>query len=167
MIKTRLLLPALAAAAAVVPLAGCGDGESSSSTDPASVAPAKTPVFIEAKIQPGGELKANLESIASRVGVEDLGGTIVSYIEAAAADADEPFEYDKDVQPWLGETAGVFLTEFNGDDFDGTGIAVQVTDTGEAQDFLDKYVSDDEGELKDESYEGVDYKVSSDQSSVG
>jgi hypothetical protein len=160
MIKTRLVLPVLAAATAL--LAGCGGDSGSSSTDPASVAPAETPVFIEAKIQPTGELKANLETIASRVGVDDLGGTIVSYLEQSALESDESFDFDKEVQPWLGESAGVFLTEFDGGDFEGGGFAVEVTDTGEAQDFIDRQSESEDPPGKDESYEGVDYKLDGD-----
>jgi uncharacterized protein DUF3352 len=163
MIKSRLLLPVLAAAAAIAILAGCGDSDSSSSTDPASVAPAETPVFIEGKIQPTGELKANVEAIASKVaGVDDLGETIVSYIEQSAIDSDEPIDFEKDVRPWLGESAGIFLTEFDGDDFEGGGFAVEVTDTGEAQDFLDKQSESEDPKPEDESYEGVDYRVDQD-----
>ena len=57
MIKTRLVLPVLAAAAAVAILAGCGGGGGSSSGDPASFAPPETPLYIEATMQPHGELK--------------------------------------------------------------------------------------------------------------
>ena len=51
MIKTRLVLPVLAAAAALALLAGCGSGGSSSSGDPASVAPPETPLFVEATMR--------------------------------------------------------------------------------------------------------------------
>jgi hypothetical protein len=157
MIKSRLVLPVLAALAAVPLLAGCG-GDSSSSTDPASVAPPEAPVFIEAKIQPTGELKTNLEAIAGRLGVDDLGGTVVSYLEQSALSSDEPLDFEKEVQPWLGESAGIFLTEFDGNDFEGTGFAIEVTDTGEAQDFIDKRSESKDPKAEDESYEGVDYK---------
>jgi hypothetical protein len=170
MIKTRLVPPVLAAAAALVLLAGCGSNDSSSSSDPATVAPAETPVYVEATIQPTGTLKTNLEGLASKVaGIDDLGGTIVSYIEQASGDSGEPLDFDKEVKPWLGEKAGIFLTEYVEGDFKGTGIAVAVTDTGEAQDFIDKKVEEDKGgELEDESYEGVDYKVDpEDETSVG
>jgi uncharacterized protein DUF3352 len=168
MIKPRLVLPVLAASAALALLAGCG-GDSSSSTDPASVAPADTQVFIEAKIQPTGELKANLEEIANRVaGVDDLGGTIVPYIETVALDFDEPLDFEKEIQPWLGESAGVFLTDYNGDDFEPGGFVVEVTDTGEAQEFIDKQIESENEEVTDESYEGVDYKLGSeDEDGVG
>jgi hypothetical protein len=169
MIKTRLVLPVLAAMSALALLAGCGDSGGSDSTDPASVAPAETPVFIEGKIQPTGELKTNLEEIASRVaGVDDLGGTIVSYIEQSALESDEPIDFDTEIQPWLGEAAGIFLSEFDGDDFEGAGLAVEVTDTGEAQDFLDKQAETEEPAPSDESYEGIDYKLDpDDEQAVG
>jgi hypothetical protein len=168
MIKPRLVLPVLAAAAALALFAGCGGGDGSSSTDPASVAPAETPVFIEARIQPTGELRTNLEAIAGRLGVDDLGGTVVSYLEQSALSSDEPFDFEREVQPWLGESAGVFLTEFDGNDFEGGGFAIEVTDTGEAQDFIDKRSESEEPKAKDESYEGVDYKVDSeDEQAVG
>jgi hypothetical protein len=168
MTKTRLVLPVLAAAAAAL-LAGCGGGGDSSSAGPASVAPAETPVFVEARIQPTGELRTNLETIASKVaGVDDLGGKIVSYIEQSALESDEPIDFDKEVQPWLGESAGVFLTEFDGDDFEGGGFAVEVTDTGEAQDFIDKQSESEDPKAEDESYEGVDYKLDpEDEQAVG
>jgi hypothetical protein len=160
MIKTRLVLPVLAAAAALALLAGCGSSDSSSSSDPASVAPPETPVFVEAKIQPTGTLKANLEGLASGVaGIDDLGGTIVSYVEQSASSSDEPLDFSKEVQPWLGETAGIFLADFNGNDFEGTGVAVEVTETGEAQDFIDKKAESNGEPFEDASYEGVDYKV--------
>lgn len=163
MIKTRLVLPVLAAAAAIALIAGCGDSGSSSSTDPASVAPADTPVFIEGKIQPTGELRTNLDELASRIaGVEDLGGTIVSYIEQEASEDDEPIDFESEIQPWLGESAGIFLSKFDGEDFQGGGFALEVTDTGEAQDFIDKQAESEDPPSTDESYEGVDYKFDAD-----
>ena len=169
MIKPRLVLPVLAAAAALALLAGCGGSDGSSSTDPASVAPADTPIFIEAKIQPTGELKANVEDLASNLaGMDDLGGTIVSYLEERALKSDEPLDFEKEVQPWLGESAGVFLTDYNGDDFEPGGFVVEVTDTGEAQEFIDKQVESENEKVTDESYEGVDYKLgSADEDGVG
>jgi hypothetical protein len=168
MTKPRLVLPVLAAAAALALLAGCGGGDGSSSTDPATVAPPETPVFVEARIQPAGELKTNVEAIASRLGVDDLGGTIVSYLEQSALSSDEPLDFEKEVQPWLGESAGIFLTEFDGDDFEGGGFAVEVTDTGAAQDFIDERSESEDPKARDESYEGVDYRFDpEDEQAVG
>ena len=79
-VKARLVL--LAAAAARGPRRrrlwrrrrlGLGLG------DPATLAPPKTPLFIEATVQPEGELKSNVESLAKSIGgIDDLGGLIVS-----------------------------------------------------------------------------------------
>ena len=39
---------------------------------------------------------------------------------------------------------------------------MQITDTGAAQDFIDKQAKSNDEPAKDGSYEGVDYKVESD-----
>ena len=164
MIKRRLVLPVLAALAALALLAGCGDSDDgSSSDDPATLAPPDTPVYIQAKVQPTGSVKTNLEALADRLaGIDDLGGTIESLIEEEAGDSDEEIDFKEDIQPWLGESAGLFLTEFDGDDFKGGGFALQVTDTGEAQDFLDSQAEREDPPAEDESYEGIDYKLDPD-----
>ena len=82
-VKARLVLSALAATAALA-VAGCG-GSSDSSADPATLAPPKSPLFIEASVRPEGELKTNIDSLAKSIGgVDDLGGLIVSELENAA-----------------------------------------------------------------------------------
>jgi hypothetical protein len=142
--------------------AGCGGGGGESSGgDPASLAPASAPVFIEATILPQGQMKSKIESLASSVaGIDDLGELLVEKAEQAAADSKEPFDYAKDVEPWLGEKAGLYLESYDGEDFNGYGIAVQATDPGAAQSFIDKFVKTDSGgDLEDKSYEGVEYKV--------
>ncbi len=164
MSKARLVLPVLATATV---LAGCGGGGSNG--DPASVAPPDTPVFIEARIQPTGELKADLEAMAERVaGVDDLGATVVSYLEKSALDSDRPFDFETEIRPWLGEAAGIFLTEYDGNDFNGGGFAVEVTDTTAAQEFIDRQSASKDPRPTDESYEGRDYRLDpDDEDAVG
>ena len=56
--------------------------------------------------------------------------------------------------------------DYDGNDFKGYGVAVQITDAGAAQEFIDKSrPSGDPSE--DGSYEGVDYKVDADGQTVG
>src|SRR5664279_3878062 len=109
MIKTRLVFPVLAACAALALFAGCGGGgDSSSSADPATVAPPQSAFYVEGVLQPSGSLKTDIEELASNVaGVDDLGGTIVSKLESTAKAEGEPFDYAEEVEPWLGEKAGV------------------------------------------------------------
>jgi hypothetical protein len=157
-----VLISAVLAVALVLLAAGCGGGGGEvSGGDPASLAPAGAPVFIEATILPQGQMKSNIESLASSVaGIDNLGELLLEKAEQAAADSKQPFDYANDVKPWLGEKAGLYLESYDGEDFNGYGIAVQATDTGAAQGFIDKFVKTDSGgALRDRTYEGVDYKV--------
>lgn len=165
--QARLVLP-VAAATALLAIAGCGEGGGSSS-DPATLAPPQTPLFIEAAVQPEGELKSNVEALAKGIGgVDDLGGLIVSEIESSANASGEELDYATEIEPWLGEEGGLFFQEYDGDDFEGYGFAVQSTDTGATQDFIDKQAGSAEEPVEDGSYEGVDYKVESeDGTTVG
>jgi hypothetical protein len=167
--KPRFVLPVLAASAAVA-IAGCGGGSDSSSSDLTSVVPPEAGVYIEATIQPKGQTKTNIDAIAEKVaGVDGLGAKLVSEVEKAAKDSGEPLDFDKEVKPWLGEKASVFLTRYDGNDFAGTGIAVQTTNVEEATEFVDQRVkSNSDGPLEEAEYEGVEYMVdSSDDSSIG
>ncbi|MFI5028416.1 MAG: DUF3352 domain-containing protein [Solirubrobacterales bacterium] len=161
MIKTRLALPVLVASAALVILAGCG-GTSSSSSAPATVAPPESSLFIEGTLRPSGSLKSNIEALAKNVaGVEDLGGRIVAEIEKTAKANGEPFKYSEDVEPWLGEKAGLAFEKYDGSNFSNYMIALQSTDTGATQEFIEKLKEEGGESDKEGSYEGVDFTVES------
>jgi hypothetical protein len=156
MIKTRLVLPVVAAGAALLVLPGCGGGGGSSSSDPASVAPPESALFLEGTLRPTGSLKTDVEALAKNVaGIEDLGGTIVSELEKSSSSSD--ITYADDIEPWLGEKAGMAFQEYDGDNFTGFVIAVQSTDTGATEDFLDK-MREGNDEATRGSYEGVDFE---------
>lgn len=164
--KVRLLL-LVAVAAVALAVAGCG-GSGDSGSDPATLAPPKSPLFIEASVQPEGELKTNIESLAKSIGgVDDLGGLIISEIENSASSADEDLDYATEIQPWLGEKGGLFFQEYDGDDFKGYGFAIQSTDTAATQDFLDKRADATDEVLEEGSYDGVDYEVESEDGTTG
>lgn len=161
-VKARLVF-LVAAATAVLPIAGCGGGGEGSGSDPATLAPPKSPLFIEAAVQPEGELRSNVESLAeSLAGVDDLGGLIVSELESSASSSGGEFDYAQEVEPWLGEKGGLFFREYDGDDFEGYGVAIQTTDTAATQDFIDEQSDSSDEPVTDGSYEGSDFKVQSD-----
>jgi len=161
LVKARPVL-LVAAATAALAIAGCG-GSADSSSDPATLAPPKSPLFIEAAVQPQGELKSNVESLAKSIGgIDDLGGLIVSELESSADDSGEELDYAKEIEPWLGEKGGLFFQEYDGDDFEGYGAAIQTTDASATQDFIDKQSQSGDEVPEEGSYEGVDYKVQSD-----
>ncbi len=158
--KSRLVL-LCAALAAVYVLAGCGS--SGSSPDPAGVVPAEAPVFVEAAIRPEGSLKSNIDSLAQSVaGIDNVGNLVVTELEKSASADGEPLDYAKEVEPWLGEKAGLFLSGYDGNDFSGYGVILPTSDTSATQDFIDKQAELNDEPVKDGSYEGVDYKVESD-----
>lgn len=156
--RRRIPLPALAATAALL-VAGCGG--SSSSADPAQLAPVTSPVFVEATIRPGGALKADVEALAKRLaGVDDLGALLVEEAEKAARGSGGSLDYGKEVEPWLGETAGLYLERYDGDEFHGYGVAIAVTDSGAARRFVAEQAETDSGEaFESGSYRGVEYEV--------
>jgi hypothetical protein len=160
--KARLAL-LLAAATAAFAVAGCGGG-SGSAPGPATLAPPKAPLFIEATVQPEGELKTNIESLAKSIGgVDDLGGLIVSELEKSAGSSGEELDFEKEVEPWLGEKGGLFFQEYDGNNFHGYGVAIQTTDAGATEEFIDKR-SEASGEpVRAGSYEGDDFKVEAEE----
>ncbi|HEX5609513.1 MAG TPA: DUF3352 domain-containing protein [Solirubrobacterales bacterium] len=163
--KLRLVLPGAALAAALA-FAGCGGG-SGSGPDPATVMPANASVYVEADLSPGGEVTADLNALAKSVfGIDDLGEYIVTEINDAASDSEEPFDYQQDVASWLGDRAGLVLSGYDGDDFQGGSIAIPSTDTAATQAYIDKATAGDDEPAEEGSYEGIDYKVDPDNGEV-
>lgn len=168
-VKLRFVLPVFLAALLGLLVAGCGgSSDSSSGADPASVAPPSAPIFIDFTVHPEGATKTNIEELAKKLaGVNDLGDLIVTELENSANDEGEELDFEKEVEPWLGEEGGLFLQEYEGEDLEGYGAAIQAEDEGEAQDFVNKQAKQSGEKIKDGSYEGVDFKVQEDETTIG
>jgi uncharacterized protein DUF3352 len=159
MIKTRLAFPALAAVAAAV-LAGCGSGGSGSSSALAGLAPPDSLVFVEGKVRPTGSLKSNVDSIAQKVaGVEDLGQLVVEKLEQSAREDGEAVDFEKEVEPWLGEEAAVALKSFEHGDTSQPLVIVETTDEAAARNFVEGQAAQSKVPYKEGSYEGIDFEV--------
>jgi hypothetical protein len=160
MTKTRVVLPVLAAAAAAaLAISGCGDSDSSAS-DLASVAPPGSLVFVEGKVQPTEEMGANVDSLAQEIAdVSDLGELIVEELESSAEEDGEPVDFAAEVEPWLGEKAGISFERLGDDGLSEPVIAVESTDPEATQDFIDAQAEQGEEPYEDVSYEGVEFKV--------
>lgn len=171
LVKLRLVLPAVLVALVALLVAGCGgggDNEGGSGTDPAAVMPADAPFFMDFTVRPEGETKQNIDALAKKIaGVDDLGDLIVTELENSAAEDGEEFDYDKEVAPWLGERGGLFLREYEDEDFEGYGAAIQTSDEGAAREFVDKQVEAGDESFEDGSYEGVEFKVQEDETTIG
>jgi hypothetical protein len=168
-VKLRLVLPVFLAALVALLVAGCGgSSDSGSGADPATVAPPSAPIFIDFTVHPEGATKTNIEELAKKLaGVDNLGDLIVTELENSASSEGEEFDFEKEVEPWLGEEGGLFLQEYEGKDFQGYGAAIQAEDEGEAQDFVDKQAEQSDEKNEEGSYEGVDFEVQEDETTIG
>jgi hypothetical protein len=166
--KVSSVLVLLAAALVAALVAGCGGGSSSGGGgEPASLTPATAPVYVEANLAPeSDEADALNEIVNTFVGIEDIGEFFTEELEKAALGEGEKFDFEKEVEPWLGEKVGISLNEFDGEDFTGAGFVIETTDTGEAEDFIKKRVASGDEKAEEGEFEGVKYYVSEDGESV-
>lgn len=167
--KLRLVLPALLAALAVFFAAGCGGGDGGGEgTDPAAIVPKGVPVFIDFTLRPEGETRANIDALAKEIaGVDNLGELIVTELENSASEGGEELDYEKEVEPWLGDRGGLFLREFEEEDFEGYGAAIQTSDEEAARGFVNRQLEAGDEDFEDGSYQGVDFKVQEDGTTIG
>jgi Protein of unknown function (DUF3352) len=166
-VKPRFVPILLAALALIASLAfaGCGGG-GSSSADPATLAPADSQVFVEAQ-KPEGEAATEVTALAKRIaGVEDIGGLIVSKLEESAEEGGHKVDFAREIEPWLGERAGIFLGSSDGDDFTEIGLALATTDPEAASEFLAKRLALHDEPPEQGSYEGIDYEAAPDSGRV-
>lgn len=154
--STSLLLALLAA----LVLAACGDDDSGGSAgpDPATVTPAGVPFYADAVVRPEGDQQEGVnEALGKLTGEEDPGAFIRSLLEAELEE--EGVSYSEDIEPWLGSTAGGFITELSPDGESAEGaVAIAFTDEGAAQDAIDKLVESSDDPAEEQTYEGVAYK---------
>jgi hypothetical protein len=145
--------------------AGCGgdDGGGGAADDPASIVPAAAPVYVQGTLKPEGEAKAAIEELAATVGFSNPGQRIIDLIDQGLAQEDSGLTYEADIEPWLGENAGIFVNSFT-DESEAAGI-VQTTDADAAQDFLDAAKQTIEG-ARDATYKDVEYTIDPDDDSA-
>lgn len=162
----RALFAALAAAA-LVAFVGCG-GSDSSGSKVAELAPPGVPIFVEGTLRPTGELKSNTDAVAKQVGgFANLGDYVVERLEESARDDGEPFDYEKEAEPWLGERGAVFFEKLDEDDDPtGLGMAIESTDPDATREFIDDQVEGSKDPYRSGSYKGVDYEVNGDNGSA-
>lgn len=160
MLRIRSAIFCFALLAAVV-VAGCGGGgeSGSSSSDLANLASPGSVVFLEAQLQPKGELKANTEAIGKRlVGTSDVGEFIVSKLEESGGAHANSLNFATEVEPWLGEKGAIGFESFEDGEFSEPIVAVQTKNPKATQDFLDKQASEQQPS-KNVTYENVEFTV--------
>jgi hypothetical protein len=110
--RPRALALAACAVALIGALAGCGSSSSpGSSADPASVIPEAAALFAGATVHPSGSLKSAAETDG-----KDLTHQADPYLRLLGAlqtPGSPQLNYSRDVAPWLGASAGVYLSSLS------------------------------------------------------
>ena len=99
---------ALVAALLAIAFGGCGSSPSGTSASPATVTPAAAPLYIDAVLKPEGDLKTECH----------YGGTHAYHrqqpfeglLQLLAGPTGKAPNYAKEIEPWLGPHAGLFLS---------------------------------------------------------
>ena len=158
----RLALPVALLAIALFAAACGSDDEPESGPDPIAMVPADAPFYMEMVVRPEGELKDNLESAVGKLtGEDDPGAQIIDGLNGSLAE-DTDLNYEDDIKPWLGSRAGVFVSGFQFDtEQPDAALVVATTDSDAAQGFVDSTLEESGDTTSDETYEGVSYKLDS------
>jgi hypothetical protein len=177
-VNARCACLILLTALSVGVLPGCGgDGEESASfagPDPATQTPANALFFGEAVVRPeGGQKQALQDALSKLLARDDPGEFLVQQLNSELAEpgSDSGLTYADDIEPWLGQRAGLFLTGFEKDD-EGAPVAqgaglVATTDPAATQAAIDKGEAADPTADRKSTYRGFEYVVDRNDEAAG
>ncbi len=105
-----LAAPSMALVAALLAIAfgGCGSSPSGTSASPATVTPAAAPLYIDAVLKPEGDLKTNATAAARTLTHRQK--PFEGLLQLLAGPTGKAPNYAKEIEPWLGPHAGLFLS---------------------------------------------------------
>jgi hypothetical protein len=96
---------------ATVALAGCGSSSSSGNANPATVTPASVPLYASIAIKPSGGASGVASTAAKKL--THLAEPYGSIAQALLSTESSKPQYKRDIEPWIGDTAGLFVTSLN------------------------------------------------------
>jgi Protein of unknown function (DUF3352) len=155
----KLLFVSIAAAlVAALAVAGCGGGSGGGGGEPAGVVPKTAPVYLQANLAPDGKTSEALNEVAQTVlGIDNVGEFVAEEIESSALGEGNKVSFEEEIEPWLGEKAGLYLAGYDGDDFHGVGFSIETTDSGEAEEFLEDGIKKNDDGVEEGEFEGHTY----------
>ena len=149
----RILLTISALLATVVAATGCGSDRSAASS-PSAIVPAGSFVYAEATLHPSADQQAAIESLISKFpGEGSAQERIRGLLEKAVSKSDLGLSYSKDIEPWLGDSAGFFVSSVSLGHEQAAGAVIATDDEDAAQAAIDKAKGG-----RDASYRGHDYR---------
>src|SRR4051794_7456303 len=166
MTKTLRATYGLALVALLIAVSGCGSSTAGGSgSDTAKLAPASSFFYAEAVIDPSGDQEAAMRSILG-----DLPGSgpaeerLHQLLQKASQSEKSPVDYEKDVRPWLGDKAAVFVTQAKAAGSMPWAVVIATSDEGKAQDTIKKGKESGDREA---TYRGTDYVVDKEGTATG
>jgi len=164
--RSRLISLLLALATAALLVSGCGDDgggddDATSSADLARFAPAGAIAFGQIAVRPEGGLSDSVNDILDRFPDGDrLGDELIKSLNESLAEDD--LTYEENVEPWLGENVGGFITglRFNSSgepdvSGDQAAIVIETTDEERAREEL-VAAAEADGKVSTETYKGIE-----------
>lgn len=162
----RLVLP-LTLLLAVVALAGCGSSTPSATgdADPAAWAPAGAPVYFEASIRPGEPLKSSVDSVIGKVSLrKDWRAQLIAKINSSSK---KGATFERDIDPWLGNRAGVFVSGPVVGRKPLYAVIVGVRDENKLKDEIDSKRLGGKSGSRSASYKDTSYRIAPDGTATG
>jgi Protein of unknown function (DUF3352) len=136
------------AALLVLALAGCGGSGASGDGDPATVTPAGAAFYAEVVVRPEGSQREDaLDAAGKLLLTDDPEARIREHVQEAAER--EEVDFARDVEPWLGERAAVWVAETQDGPHDPTVAVLAATDTDAAREALERILGPEARERGD------------------
>ncbi len=93
-------------------LAGCGSsGTTGTTSDPATAVPATAVLYVGATVRPTGKLETN--ALAAGKALSHQADPYLRLLGTLQTPGSAPLSFQRDLAPWLGPHAGVFLTSLS------------------------------------------------------
>ena len=140
--KDAAMLRAAALAAIsllTVLVVACGGGGGAADADPATAVPRDALAYVEVAVRPDGDVREDALAAAGKIlRTPDPEAKIREVLDRALAEGDSGIDYDRDIAPWLGERAGLWVSNRIDEEGDpGVALAIASTDTDEAERSVD------------------------------
>jgi uncharacterized protein DUF3352 len=140
--------------------AGCGEAGSGGEGDPASLVPAGAAFYVEAAVQPQDERREDALAAASKImRTDDPAAKLRGLIDEELAD--EGLQWERDFGSWLGEEAGVWVTNFEAEE-PSWAMILAAEDAEAADAAVDRIAKADGREHTARSHDGIEYLVDPD-----
>jgi hypothetical protein len=153
--------------AAVLLVAGCGGGGSDGDADPATAVPSDALFYAEVVVRPEGSLREDALAAAGKVlRTDEPEARLRELMRSAFEDAGEDVDYERDVQPWLGERAGFWVEPTSEKDNFGV-LLLEAADFDKARDSLRASLERGGRTVSERSHRGVEYLVNSEEVAAG